>query len=110
MHLLSMHKAADSVQDLLFYLYRLFLPLMLSDLLSFSFYSTSPSDPHIAWIDSTFPTHLCTQLQNLYSDALNDIKPLTRMHTSSLAQVSYQESNGQSTRKKLSYLRLLETT
>ena len=60
MHLLSAQEAVDSVQDLLFYLYRLFLPLMLSDLLSFSLYSTPTSDLHTAWIDLTFSTRLRT--------------------------------------------------
>ena len=78
MHLLSAHKDADSVLDL-FYLYKVFLPLMLSNLLSFSFYSTPPSDLHITWIDSTFSTCLCTQLQNLYSDALNNTNSLTKI-------------------------------
>ena len=72
MHLLSWHKAADSVQDILFYLYRLFLPLMLFDLLSFSSYSTPTSDLHTAWIDSTFSTCMRTQLQKHYYDALSD--------------------------------------
>ena len=78
MHLLFAHKATYSIQDLLFYLYRLFLPLMLSDLISFSSYSTPTSDLHTARIDSTFPTRLRTQLQNLYSDALNDTESLTK--------------------------------
>ena len=72
MHLLSAHKVADFLQDLLFYIYRLFLPLVLSYLLSFSFYSTPTRDPHTSYIDSTFSTCLRTQLQNRYFDALND--------------------------------------
>ena len=93
MHLLYVHKATDSVQYLLFYLYIFLLPLMLYDIL-YLYHSTLLllSDPHIAWINSTFPTHLCNQLQNLYSDALSDTKSLTRMHTSILAQASYQDS------------------
>ena len=55
-----------------------FPPLMLSDLLSFSSYSTPTSNLHATWIYSTFPTCMCTQLQNLYSDALNDIESLTK--------------------------------
>ena len=92
MHLFPVHKVADSVQDILFYLYRLFLPLILSGILSFSSYSTPTSDPHTTWIDSTFPTRLRTQLQNLYSNAPSDTESLTRMPTSSLAQASCQES------------------
>ena len=79
MHLLYAHKPADSIQDLFFYLYIIFLPLMLSDLLSFSSYSTPTSDPHTAWIASTFSTRLCTQLQNLYLDALNDTESLIKI-------------------------------
>ena len=82
MHLLSVHKPADSVQDLLFYIYRIFLPLMLSDILSFSSYSTPTSDPHTAWIDPTFSTCLRTQLQNHYSDALSDLESLTKNYLS----------------------------
>ena len=82
MHLLYAHKDEESVQDILFYLYRLFLPLMLSNLLSFSPYSTPTSDMHTTWIDSTFHTCLCTQLQNLYSDALSDLESLTKNYLS----------------------------
>ena len=78
MHLLSSHKDADYVQDILFYIYRIFLPLMLSNLLSFSSYSNPTSDLHTSWIESTFSTCLRTQLQNLYSDALNDIELLPK--------------------------------
>ena len=46
MHLLFAHKDTDSIQDILIYLYKLSPPLMLSDLLSFSFYSTPTSDLH----------------------------------------------------------------
>ena len=35
MYLLSAHKDTDSVLDILFSLYRIFLPLMLSDILSY---------------------------------------------------------------------------
>ena len=79
MHLLSTHKAVDSIQYLLFSVYRLFLPLMLSDILSFSSYFTPTSDPHTIWINSTFSTRLRTQVQNLYSDALNDTESLTKI-------------------------------
>ena len=78
MHLSSTHTTADSVQDLLFYLYILFLPLMLFDLLSSSFYSTSTGDPHITWIDSTFSIYLRTQLQNHYFGALSNPESLTK--------------------------------
>ena len=79
MHLLSVHNATDSIQDLLFYLYRLLLPLMLSDILYLYHYTLLLcSDMHTAWIDSTFSICLCTQLQNLYFDALNDLDSLTK--------------------------------
>ena len=84
-----MHKDVDYIKDIVFYIYRIFLPRVLSDILSFSSYSTPTSDSHIAWTDSTFSTHPCTQMQNLYSDALNDTEALTITPTSSLAQVSY---------------------
>ena len=74
MHLLSVHKAADFVQDILFDINRLFLPLMLSDLLSFSLYSALTNNPHKSWIDSTFSNFLHTQLHNHYSDALSDLE------------------------------------
>ena len=79
MHLLSTHKVAEYVQDLLFYLYRLFLPHILFDLLSFSLYSTPTSDMHTAWTDLTFSTYLCTQLQNHYSDAPSNPESLTKI-------------------------------
>ena len=64
MHLFfSAHKATDYVQDIRYYLYRLFLPLMLFDLLFFYSYSIPTNDPHTSWIDSTFSTRLCTQLR-----------------------------------------------
>ena len=72
MHLFFVHKSTEYVQYIIFYLYRLFLPLMLYDILSFSSYSIPTGDPHTSRIESTFPTHLHTQLYNLYSDALND--------------------------------------
>ena len=78
MNLLSAQKDAKVVQDILFYLYRLFLCLLLSSLLSFSSYFTPNSDPHTTWIDSTFSTCLCTQMQNLYSDTLYDQESLTK--------------------------------
>ena len=69
---LPVHKDTNSIQYLIFFIYIFFLPLMLSDLLSFSSYSTPTSDLHTTWIDSTFSTCLRTQLQNRYFDALND--------------------------------------
>ena len=79
MHLLSIHKAIDFVQDLIFYLYILILCLMLFDLL-YIYHSTLLllNDLHTAQIDSTFSICLCTQLQNHYSDALNDLDSLTK--------------------------------
>ena len=64
MHLFSIHKATDSIQDILLYLYKLLLPLMHSSLL-YLYHSTLllRSDPHTAWIDSTFSICLHTQLQ-----------------------------------------------
>ena len=64
MHLLFVHRAIDVVQDILFYLYRLLLPLILSIFL-YLYHSTLLllSDPHIAWIESTFSICLGTQLQ-----------------------------------------------
>ena len=90
MHLFSIHKDTDSVQDLLFYLYRLPLPLILSDIL-YLYHSTIflLSDPHTAWIDSTFYIFLRTQLYIHYSDALNDPESLNKLSTSSLAQASF---------------------
>ena len=75
---LSAHKAADSIQDILFYLYRIFLPLMLFDILSIYLYPTPTSDPCTSWIDSTFSTCLRTQLQTLYTDALNNTESLQK--------------------------------
>ena len=79
MLLFSIHKATDSIQDLLFYIYRLLLPLMLFVLL-YIYHSTLLllSDMHIAQIDSTFSTCQHTQLNNLYSDALSDTESLTK--------------------------------
>ena len=51
---------------------------MLSDILSFSFYSNPNSDPHTMSIDLTFSTGLRTQLQNHHSDALIDPESLTK--------------------------------
>ena len=99
MHILFAHKATDSFQDLLFYLYRLFLTLMLSDLLSFSFYSTPTSDLQTTWIDSTFSTCLCTHLQNHYFDALSDPESLTK--------TTYHKSSSSIFSKGLDYSKLL---
>ena len=73
MHILSVHKAIDYAQDILFYPYILILPLMLSILL-YLYHSTLLllSDPHIAWIEQKFSISIRTQLQIHYSDALND--------------------------------------
>ena len=75
MHLLSVYQATNSVQDLLFYLYRLPLPLTLSDIL-YLYLSTLLllSDTHTAWIDSTFSIYLRIQLQIYYSNALSNPK------------------------------------
>ena len=63
MHLLSVHRAIDSVQYLLFYLYRFLFPLMLSVLL-YLYHSTLLllNDLHTSWIESYFYICLCTQL------------------------------------------------
>ena len=64
MHLLFVHRSTYVVQYILFYLYRLLLPLILSIFL-YLYHSTLLllSDPHTAWIDSTFSICLGTQLQ-----------------------------------------------
>ena len=72
MHLLSAHKSTNFVQDLLFYLYRLLLPLFLFVLLYPYFSTLLLRDLHTTWIEVTFSICLRTQLQIHYSDALNN--------------------------------------
>ena len=63
MHLLSAHYAVESVLDILLYIYILFLPLMLSNILSALSLLHSNNDLHTAYIKSISPTLLRTQLQ-----------------------------------------------
>ena len=79
MHLLSIHKATNSVQYILFYHYRLLSPLMLYILL-YLYHSTLLllNDPHTSWINSTFSICLHPQMQIHYSNALNDPESLTQ--------------------------------
>ena len=101
MHLLSIHKAIDYVQDLLFYLHRLLLPLMLSNLL-YLYLSTLLilRNPHTSWIDSTFSTCMHTQLQNQYSNALSDPDSLTKT-------INFQSSSSVFSKSLETYSKLL---
>ena len=72
---LSVHKSTDSVQYLLFYLYKLLFPLMLYVPL-YLYHPTLLllSDSHIAWID-LLSLSVCTlNCRSTYSDALGDLE------------------------------------
>ena len=94
------HEEIDApyyVQDLLFYLYILFLPLMLLGILSFSFYPTPTSDLHTSYINSTLSTCVGTKLQNHYSDPLSDLESFTKttylIYSSSVFSKSLEVQN-----------------